>query len=83
MKGIFLFIVAIFAALFTGWVVTLVVTGIFCSGFEPNWLCSAHGGAWLWVAIISVILSLPAFVYLLLIRGQLVSTGKINNETHT
>jgi len=37
--------------------------------FEPNWLCSGHGGAWGYIAISTILISFPVFIYLLLFKG--------------
>ena len=40
-------LVSLGAGAAAAWVTVNVVTEFFCNGFEPLWLCSGHGGAWL------------------------------------
>lgn len=70
MKSLFLAALAFVTALATGWIVTSLSVGLFCSGYQPGWLCSGHGGGWLVIAVISVFLSFPAYIYLLLYKNR-------------
>jgi len=69
-KSFFLTIGAIISAQFTGWLCTILVVSLFCDGYQPNWLCSGHGGAWVVVAVSAIVLSLPIYLYFYVFKGR-------------
>jgi ABC-type multidrug transport system permease subunit len=48
-KTFFLVVGSLIASMFAAWIVTIIVVSVTCDGFQPNWLCSGHGGAWIWI----------------------------------
>jgi len=57
-------VASIFAAAITGWLITLLVLKLYCDGFSPNWFCSGHGGAWMFLMIGTVVVMIPVYFYL-------------------
>lgn len=43
----------------------IIVANYFCDGYQPNWLCSDHGGGIVGLGILSVLVSLPVYIFLL------------------
>ena len=61
MKYFLILIVSLFSAVLTGWLLTMLVVGLFCEGFSPNWFCSGHGGAWVFILIGGIVILIPVF----------------------
>ena len=70
MKSLLFSIVSFITAVITGWVTGLLTISIFCNGNQPNWLCSGHGGAWLGISIITMIVAFPIYLYLFIYKNK-------------
>jgi sterol desaturase/sphingolipid hydroxylase (fatty acid hydroxylase superfamily) len=69
MKLLLFSLLAFFAAVITGWFSGILTIGIFCDGYQPNWLCSGHGGAWLGISLLTMFISFPIYIYLFLYKN--------------
>ena len=65
MRRFLITIASIILALFTGWITMVIIANYFCSGYQPNWLCSDHGGGIVGIGILSVLPTLPIYIILL------------------
>jgi len=60
-KSLLLIAVSVLSALVTGWLAMVIIAYGFCSGYQPNWLCSGHGGGLVGIALLVIVVSLPIY----------------------
>ena len=70
MKSLLLTVAAFFSALVTGWFTAIIIASGFCDGYQPNWLCSGHGGAVVGFAILAIFISFPIYIYLFIYKNK-------------
>ena len=65
MKLLKLITLTILLSFVTSWFATLTILASFCDEYYTEWLCSGHGGNWLTILIISIIITTPIYAFIL------------------